>query len=750
MKKKTDSLLRKKLLDAYNYFIKNKTIIIVTVISFFLLSLITYLGLADLNSVKRVRLQDFEPGKVADRDIITSRNFSYIDENASLIRKKARQNLVPAIFSYDQQITNKMLEKYDNFVIYIKKSIQTSTSESEFLLEIQQEYPGLVNPDILHQIYSQKNRDDLLQISRDIYALLLQEGIIAFPDKGMEDYNQTDIELLILKSDRQERSIVTKDSLITKDTAINFIENSLLSVLKQKDSINLIYNLVLPFITENIIYQSVESEAKIDVALKQVAPVVVSLPKGHKIIKRGFIITEEAFTELKAFSNAGLYIDIRHYLGTLLCLLITVLIGFFIFNKEVFGLSIEFKKQLLIIVLFIIQYIFILFVSRGSLFSHVLDVSKVMTVAIMTMTITLLINQRTGVFSSFLFMLATFCASNFSLSIGLFALFSGIAGVSVTKITGKRLDLVFSACILALVQPILLYILLLVFPAESKDSTMLLVGGAINGFMNGIVLLGILPIFEAALNTSTSFRLMEFSDLNSPIMKKMLLTISGTYNHSIMVATLAETACREIGADPLIARVGAYYHDIGKMDQSEYFVENQTSHNKHLDLNPRLSATIIRSHVKQGVEKARQLRLPKEVIDIILEHHGDSLISYFYIEAKKQNPDVDPEDYMYPGPKPRTKESAVVMLADVVEAACRTLDKPTIPRLEKFIDDLVNKKIESNQLDNCDLTFREIKLIKTTFVTILAGYYHSRIEYQNQKDPDDIKPITETKKNIKR
>jgi len=221
-------------------------------------------------------------------------------------------------------------------------------------------------------------------------------------------------------------------------------------------------------------------------------------------------------------------------------------------------------------------------------------------------------------------------------------------------------------------------------------------------------------------------------------MKKMLLSISGTYNHSIMVATLAESACREIGADPLIARVGAYYHDIGKMDQSEYFVENQTDYNKHLDLNPRLSATVIRSHVKQGVEKARQLRLPKEVIDIISEHHGNSLITYFYNEAKKLNDAADPEDYMYQGIPPRSKESAVVMLADVVEAACRTLEKPTVPRLEKFINDLVGKKIESNQLDNSDLTFREIGIIKKSFVNILAGYYHSRIEYPNQKDPDDL------------
>ena len=205
----------------------------------------------------------------------------------------------------------------------------------------------------------------------------------------------------------------------------------------------------------------------------------------------------------------------------------------------------------------------------------------------------------------------------------------------------------------------------------------------------------------------------------------------------MMVATLAEAACREIGADALLARVGAYYHDIGKMANSEYFVENQTSYNKHLDLNPRLSAAIIRSHVKIGVGKAESMRLPREVIDIIGQHHGNSLVQYFYAKAKELDPNVSPKDFSYPGPPPRTKEAAVVMLADVSEAACRTLDHPSVPRLEKFIAKLVKAKMESGQLDNCDLTLRELHIIQESFVTTLAGYYHSRIKYPNQKDPDE-------------
>ena len=204
-----------------------------------------------------------------------------------------------------------------------------------------------------------------------------------------------------------------------------------------------------------------------------------------------------------------------------------------------------------------------------------------------------------------------------------------------------------------------------------------------------------------------------------------------------MVSQLAEFACREIGANPLIARVGGYYHDIGKIDQSEYFVENQQGENERKnDINPNLYTTIIKSHVKKGVEKARQMHLPQVIIDVISEHHGNSVIQYFYNEAKEKDPTLSPEDFAYPGKPPTSKESGVVMLADTIEAACHTLKNPSIPRLETFITTLINAKIEAHQLDYCELTYRDLTKIKESFVQILAGFYHSRIEYPDQQDPD--------------
>ncbi|MDR0450525.1 MAG: HDIG domain-containing protein, partial [Treponema sp.] len=226
------------------------------------------------------------------------------------------------------------------------------------------------------------------------------------------------------------------------------------------------------------------------------------------------------------------------------------------------------------------------------------------------------------------------------------------------------------------------------------------------------------------------------SDLNSPVLRRLFTAAPGTYTHSIMVANLAEAACQDIGANPLLARVGAYYHDIGKMDNPDYFVENQTAYNKHDDIAPRLSATVIRSHVKLGAEKARALGLPQAVIDIISEHHGNSVITWFYNKALKQEgarggakTGVNVEDFSYPGTPPRSRESAVVMLADVSEAASRTLEKPNASKLEKFIQELFSAKVEHGQLAQSELTFRDLETIKMAFVRVLAGYYHSRIEY---------------------
>ena len=246
-----------------------------------------------------------------------------------------------------------------------------------------------------------------------------------------------------------------------------------------------------------------------------------------------------------------------------------------------------------------------------------------------------------------------------------------------------------------------------------------------------------LPLVEALFKVTTNITFLELSDLNRPVLKNLSLLAPGTYHHSIMVGNLAEAAAERIGANSLVARVGAYYHDIGKMSKPEYFVENQGGGvNKHDSLSPRLSALILIAHVREGVEMGRCEGLPRETLDAIREHHGSTLMAFFHDKAAQAAPDSEiPEgEFRYPGPKPKTKENGIIMLADVSEASTRALVDPTPGRIRQRIIEVTNRKFEEGQLDDCDLTFRELRWIQESFVPILTSAMHSRIRY-----PDEVR-----------
>jgi len=264
----------------------------------------------------------------------------------------------------------------------------------------------------------------------------------------------------------------------------------------------------------------------------------------------------------------------------------------------------------------------------------------------------------------------------------------------------------------------------------------LLIWGAGNGIVSVVFSLGIIPFFEVILNLPTNFRLLELSDLNTAIMKKMQIEAPGTYHHSINVANMAENAARAVKANALLVRVAALYHDIGKIPNAEYYVENNPGESKHNFIKPSLSNSILKAHVKIGVEMARDMKMPREVLDIIAQHHGTSLMKYFYHQALKGNPEreIDKKDYHYQGPKPQNREAAIVMLADSVEAASRTLKNPSAARIDEFVQDIIEGKFREGQLNESTLTLRGLMKISIAFRRYLTGVFHSRIEYPDDKD----------------
>ena len=259
--------------------------------------------------------------------------------------------------------------------------------------------------------------------------------------------------------------------------------------------------------------------------------------------------------------------------------------------------------------------------------------------------------------------------------------------------------------------------------------------GAVNGIIVAILTPGLLPVFEYLSKTTTDMELLELADLNQPLLTQLKQNASGSYYHSIDVAKLAEAAAEAIGANPLLARVGSYYHDIGKMSKPEFFIENQKGENIHDNLNPNMSVRVIASHIKEGVNIAKENRLPQAVIDIIQQYHGTGLIggTNFYQKAKEadKHNTIKLEDYRYPGPKPQSKEAAIILLADSVESARHVMlnDNPTYSRLVSFVREIIDGKIMDSQLDECDVTLRDISLLADSFAKVLSGMYHTRVEY---------------------
>ncbi len=256
----------------------------------------------------------------------------------------------------------------------------------------------------------------------------------------------------------------------------------------------------------------------------------------------------------------------------------------------------------------------------------------------------------------------------------------------------------------------------------------------INGILVATLVSALLPLFEYLFKLTTDISLLELLDLNQPLMRELLIEAPGTYHHSIIVGNLAEAAAEAVGVDPLIARVSAYYHDIGKIKKPDYFIENQiASMSKHETLAPRMSSMILLSHVKEGVELAKTHKLPKVIIDIIQQHHGTSIQTFFYQKAKEQqNDDLTPiseGDFRYPGPKPQTRVAALVLMSDAVEAASRVLTDITPARVSLLVDSIINHCFIDGQLDNCELTLKDIREIRSTFVYLLTSMYHKRVKY---------------------
>ncbi|MBO8126755.1 MAG: HDIG domain-containing protein [Firmicutes bacterium] len=474
-----------------------------------------------------------------------------------------------------------------------------------------------------------------------------------------------------------------------------------------------------------------------EIARQSVEP--IRILKGQAIVRRGDVIDQE---DLRILRELGLQREGGGWttlLGVIILTGILVsLLGVYIYQNEPKALKDESMLALLGLVLVTMAF-------AAKIMSTIPwpGIGYVIPVAFATMLIAILVDSVLAVITAIILSILVGTVTGGDYRFVLVALVGGLTAIFSVSEVSQRSDLMRAGGIIAGVT----FFTILGLGLFQNDLSVIKQSylGLVNGIVSSILAIGSLAYLESLFGITSSIKLLELANPNQPLIKRLLVEAPGTYHHSLMVANLAEAAAEAIGGDPLLARVGAYYHDIGKLKRPYFFVENQFSQeNPHDKISPSLSTLIITSHVKDGVELAREAKLPQVIIDIIQQHHGTDLVKYFYHRAQENEKDgsVSERDFRYSGPRPQTKEAALVMLADSTEAAVRSMQKPTPGRLEAMVRKIIKERLDDGQLNESDLTLKDLDAIANNFVRVLSGIFHARVEY-----PDKLIKEMEAKKN---
>lgn len=492
-------------------------------------------------------------------------------------------------------------------------------------------------------------------------------------------------------------------------------------------------------IVENSFYDSEKTAEARKQAASTVEPVMINA--GEIIVREGETITNEIYEKLQL---VGLLNKDRNVFPIIGLGLLVILIGAIIAYEMN---RIDNQKRLdrgKIASILLISLLVISIMKVVSLFTtQVNQLFFIVPVATGVLLVKQFINERLAIVLSIIYALLGGIIFNGQIpgtmneEALVYFLFSQFAAIVFLMNVKDRLAIVRSGVGMAVVN--IMAILLFVFLSFEKyslgDVFLLSSYGIASAFLSAVLTIGLLPFFESGLGILSDIKLLQLSSPNQPLLKKILTEAPGTYHHSIMVANLSETACDAIGANGLLARVAAYYHDIGKTVRPHFFIENQLSiKNPHDVISPEQSAEIIIRHPYDGAELLKKHRMPKEIIDIAMQHHGTTLLKYFYFKEKETNKNVREEDFRYPGPKPQTKEAAIISICDSVEAAVRSLKEPTEDKIDEIVSNIVNDRLMDGQLDECPLTIKEVKIIHRTICETLKGIFHSRIQYPTKEE----------------
>jgi len=697
----------------------------------------------------------YKIGAIATTDIKANRNF--LVENSSATEHKRLEAIknVQSVYDYDSGVNLQIQINLTNVFSLMReliaernKSIIANASKDtkSHLLNLKKTFESSIgislSTDEFNILNQYKFSSSILNEIKNLLTTAYNEGIITNVtfmqiEKGkgiiIRDFkDQTERELKDLSQIRHIKDVeISLKNAIGKTTGH---ENKGI----RRVALTLSVKLMQP----NLAYNKNETELRKQEAYTNVKPIFIEVQKNEMLVREGEQITGTVMDKLKAYykvkegkrlSNFFVFIGAFFTIGFLAIILYFPLKNW---------LKLTIADLLFLCVITILQVIIVkagVFVAEAITDAFPFLPAEALTYPIPftvgSMLVSLLINRHLAlVLSIFLSVIITFL---FDGKIGLF-LFSFLGSVVASyQIVDCRQRTAFFKVgfILGIVNMAAIILLrLLNNDVPNIDTLIIILMGFAGGLVSGIIAAGLTPLFEALFHYTTDIRLLELANLNQPIFQRMIIEAPGTYHHSIIVASMVEAAAEAIKANSLLAKVSAYYHDIGKMTKPQYFIENQQNgENKHDKLSPKMSSLVIISHVKDGCELAGKLKLGPKLTNIIREHHGTSMVSFFYEKAKK---DKDPSirslpesDFRYPGPKPQIREAGLVLLGDIVEASSRSLSNPTPSRIKTLVRERINGVFSDGQLDECELTLRDLNRIAESFNLILNGIFHHRIDY---------------------
>ncbi len=679
------------------------------------------------------RLDSYQAGGVADRELVASESISYVDEGETQDLVKTRLAEVYPIFSIDVERVYSRISLFEQFATFLSHNI-SHMQPGELFRDLELRYSVDVPPEVIRLLPQSEEIESIIPLAETLLRNQLERGVFDQASPHLSGGDDA-IELRRWENGEKVSVIISREELRTKERVIDSISESVKTYSLNREEEILITGLVRMFLSQTAFYDGTLTEARKESVRKSISPVTHKISEGEIIFREGEIISETDMEKIEAIRERRPNPNSKESLAILLYIAFIFILGIILVEPLIKRTRRSLQHTIILLASSILFSLNIFITMWLSFIPGSLPVSLGILTAFLSMMISILMTERIGIIASLLFSLGLFAVPSIGIHAFLFSFFAGVTGIYSIEHAEKRIDVVTGTLKLTAVV-ILLLLVIGLLQQEGLSWFASAAGlGIVYSFITGGLVLALLPVVEHVLNAPTVFRLRELSDTNTPIFRRMITAAPGTYSHSMSVANLAESACKEIGADHLLARVGAYYHDIGKMEQPDYFIENQQEKNRHDEITPNLSVAVIKSHVKLGKEKAKELKLPPEIVEIVADHHGNDVIGYFYSQAlKKSERNVSPEEFSYNGVPPKSKESAIVMLADVIEAQSRTIKKPTMKKFDKMVWDAIMRKVTNRQLSRSELSFQEIERVKNSFVQILAGHFHNRIEYPETKE----------------